>query len=75
MKAKELDEKFDNGDPILSQFDLTTLRKPMMNQKRINIDFPLWVIQSLDKESQRLGVTRQSLIKVWIAEKLEQTNK
>jgi hypothetical protein len=75
MKAKDLDKKFDDGDFILDQFDLNTIRKPMLDQKRVNIDFPVWVIQSLDEESRRLGVTRQSLIKVWIAEKLENKEK
>ena len=74
MKAKELDKKFDDGDSVLAHFDLTTIRKPLLNQKRVNVDFPLWVIQSLDEESRRIGVTRQSLIKVWITERLEQQN-
>ena len=67
-----LDKKFDDGENILDHFELASLRKPLLDQKRVNIDFPLWVIKSLDQESQRLGVTRQSLIKVWIAEKLGQ---
>ncbi len=72
MKAEDLDKKFDDGENILDHFELASLRKPLLDQKRVNIDFPLWVIKSLDQESQRLGVTRQSLIKVWIAEKLGQ---
>ncbi len=68
MKAKELDKKFDEGKSILDQFDLSKARRPNLEQKRVNVDFPLWMIQSLDKEAKRLGVPRQSIIKIWLAE-------
>jgi hypothetical protein len=42
-----------------------------LEQRRVNVDFPVWMIESLDREAARLGVPRQSLIKVWIAEQLE----
>ncbi|MBC2741627.1 MAG: CopG family transcriptional regulator [Desulfosarcina sp.] len=71
MKAKALDKKFDEGKNVLKHFDLSKATKPGLQQKRVNVDFPLWMIQRLDKEAKRLGVPRQSLIKVWIAEKLE----
>jgi len=71
MKAKELDEKFDAGMDITEDLDLTRARRPEQELKRVNIDFPLWVIQRLDKEAKRLGITRQSLLKVWVAEKVE----
>ncbi len=74
MKASELDRKFDEGrEDIIEDLDLTKLRRPLKEQRRVNVDFPVWVVQSLDREASRLGVTRQSLIKVWIAERLEQT--
>ena len=71
MKAKELDKKFDTGENITRYLDLSKARRPDQEQKRVNGDFPIWMIHSLDKESKRLGVPRQSIIKVWIAERLE----
>ena len=71
MKAKVFDEKFDNGDDILDVLDMTRARRTMQDQKRVNVDFPVWMIESLDKEASRVGVTRQSIIKVWLAERLE----
>ena len=74
MKAKELDEKFDSGeDDIVDDLDLSTLTRPNQAQRRVNVDFPEWMIASLDREAARLGVTRQSVIKVWLAERLEST--
>jgi hypothetical protein len=71
MKAKAFDEKFDKGDDILDMLDITKARRSMQDQKRVNVDFPAWMIESLDKEASRVGVTRQSIIKVWLAERLE----
>jgi hypothetical protein len=71
MKAKELDEKFDRGEAVLEHFDLSKAIRPGWEQKRVNVDFPVWMIESLDKEARRLGVTRQSVIKIWLAERLE----
>ena len=76
MKAGEFDKKFDDGvEDIIDELDLSTLRRPNREVRRVNVDFPLWMVDSLDHEAQRLGVTRQSIIKVWIAEKLEQQPK
>jgi len=71
MKAKELDRKFDAGEDISEHFDLSNATRPGQEQKRVNVDFPVWMIQLLDKEARRLGVPRQSIIKVWIAERLQ----
>ena len=71
MKAKQLDTNFDNGKDITQSLDLTKIRRPNQKQRRVNVDFPTWMIDSLDKEATRLGVTRQSIIKVWLAERLE----
>ncbi|GEM_PF-252931 len=71
MKAEAFDEKFDKGDDILDMLDITKARRSMQDQKRVNVDFPAWMIESLDKEASRVGVTRQSIIKVWLAERLE----
>lgn len=74
MKAKRFDKKFDdNKSEIIGDLDLSTLKRPNQTQKRVNVDFPIWMIESLDKEASRLGVTRQSIIKVWLAERLEQS--
>jgi len=70
MKAKEFDRKFDRGEDISEYLDLSRATRPGQQQKRVNVDFPVWMIQSLDKEARRLGVPRQSIIKVWIAERL-----
>jgi hypothetical protein len=73
MKAKDLDKAFDAGADITEFLDLSKARRPKQEQKRVNVDFPIWMIQSLDREAKRLGVPRQSLIKVLIAEHLEKT--
>lgn len=74
MKAKSFDKKFDdNKSEIIGDLDLPTLKRPNQTQKRVNVDFPTWMIESLDKEASRLGVTRQSIIKVWLAERLERS--
>ncbi len=72
MKAKDFDKKFDQGkEDIIEDLDLSTLKRPNQTPRRVNVDFPEWMIVSLDKEAARLGVTRQSIIKVWLAERLE----
>ena len=72
MKPKDFDKKFDdNKKDIIDDLDLTSLRRPNLKPKRVNVDFPTWIIDSLDKEAKRMGVTRQSVIKIWLAERLE----
>jgi len=73
MKARELDRKFDDGKNISKHLDLSKARRLEQEQKRVNVDFPVWMIHSLDKEAKRLGVPRQSIIKVWVAERLEKS--
>ena len=64
MKAEEFEKKFDEGkEDIVNSFDLATARRANQEQKRINVDFPSWVVESLDREAARIGVTRQSIIK------------
>ena len=70
MKAHELDEKFDSGEDVSAHFDFSKARRPNLEARRVNVDFPAWMVDGLDKEARHLGVTRQSLIKMWIAEKL-----
>ncbi|RJQ51618.1 MAG: CopG family transcriptional regulator [Actinobacteria bacterium] len=72
MKAKDFDRKFDEGvEDIIEDLDLSTAHRPLKEQRRVNVDFPLWMVESLDREAKRLGVTRQSIIKMWLAERLE----
>jgi hypothetical protein len=75
MKANEFDKRFDEGsEDIMDDLDLSTATRPNRQQRRVNVDFPLWMVQSLDREASRLGVTRQSIIKFWIAERLEKAS-
>jgi hypothetical protein len=74
MKAEEFDKLFDSGKKITEYLDLAQARRPGQEQKRVNVDFPVWMIHSLDKEAKRLGVPRQSLIKVLIAQHLQRLN-
>ncbi|BDY11912.1 type II toxin-antitoxin system BrnA family antitoxin [Hydrogenimonas cancrithermarum] len=71
MKAKELDKIFDEGqEDILEWFDTEKMTKPNEEPKRINIDFPKWMVDRLDREARHLGVSRQAIIKMWLAERL-----
>jgi len=74
MKAKTFDKQFDEGADINAALDLSRARRVLQEQKRVNVDFPTWMIESLDREAGRLGVTRQSIIKVWLAERLEESS-
>jgi hypothetical protein len=75
MKTSDFDKKFDDGvEDIVDDLDLSTVRRPNKEQQRVNVDFPVWMVRSLDREASRLGVTRQSIIKIWIAERLERAS-
>ncbi|RDE08657.1 type II toxin-antitoxin system BrnA family antitoxin [Pelagibacterium lacus] len=71
MKAREFERAFEAGDRLDDALDLEAARRPNLEMRRVNVDFPSWVVEGLDREAKKLGVTRQSLIKVWIAQKLE----
>jgi len=71
MKASKLDEKFDRGESVIDFLALDKARRPNLEIKRVNIDFPNWMVEALDKEARRIGVTRQAVIKMWIAERLK----
>jgi hypothetical protein len=73
MKAEEFDKKFDDGEEITQYLDVSKVQRPEGEQKRVNVDFPLWMIHQLDKEAKHLGVPRQSIIKVWVAERLKKS--
>jgi hypothetical protein len=71
MKAKKFDSEFDSGKAVTGALDISQASRPLQKHRRVNVDFPDWMIESLDREARRLGVTRQSIIKVWLAERLE----
>jgi hypothetical protein len=72
VKAATFDRKFDAGEQVTDLLDLSQARRPGEAAKRVNVDFPEWMVQSIDREARRLGVTRQSLIKMWLADRLQQ---
>ena len=74
MKAKEFDKRFNDGRDISKYLDMSKARRPGQEHKRVNVDFPLWMIHLLDREAKRLGVPRQSIIKVWVAERIEKVS-
>jgi hypothetical protein len=74
MKARKFDADFESGKDVTAALNLSRARRPLQEQRRVNVDFPAWMIDSLDREAGRLGVTRQSIIKVWLAERLEQVS-
>ena len=72
MKTKTFDERLEAGDDVSEHVDVTKARRPNLAQRRVNVDFPAWMVDSLDREASRLGVTRQSVIKMWLAERLDE---
>ncbi len=72
LKAEEFEERFDRGEDVTSTLDLQAARRPGLEHRRVNVDFPSWMVEALDREARRLGITRQSVIKMWIADRLEQ---
>ena len=75
MKASELDKKFDdNQEDVLEYFDISKIKMINEEPKRVNIDFPAWMVDSLDKEAKHIGVSRQAVIKMWLAERLQNLN-
>lgn len=72
MKAREFEAAFDDNQvDIVDQLDLSRARRPGRDVQRVNVDFPTWMVSSLDAEASRLGITRQAVIKTWIAERLD----
>lgn len=70
MKASEFDRLFETGESTVEYLDKTQMKRPGLEQRRITVDFPVWMVHQLDKEATRLGITRQSIIKMWISEKI-----
>jgi hypothetical protein len=73
MNSSELDQRFDNGESILEALDLSQARRQRLELRSVNIDFPLWMVEQLDREASRMGVSRQSIIKMWLAERLDRS--
>jgi hypothetical protein len=73
MNSSELDQRFDNGESILDALDLSQARRQRLELRSVNIDFPLWMVEQLDREASRMGVSRQSIIKMWLAERLDRS--
>jgi len=71
MKAHDFEKKFESDTDVVNDLDLSGAKRPMQKQKRVNVDLPMWMLESLDQEANRIGVTRQSIIKIWLAERLE----
>lgn len=71
ISAAEFDEKFDADEDVSDYVDWSSARRPNLEARRVNVDFPAWMVAGLDREAARLGVSRQALIKLWIAERLE----
>lgn len=71
MNSSEFDQRFEESESVLEALDLEAARRPRLQARRVNVDFPLWMVEQLDREASRLGVTRQSIIKLWLAERLE----
>ena len=71
MKAKKVEQQFDEGIDMTASLDLSKAKRVLQEQKRVNVDFPAWMIESLNREASKMGGTRQSVIKVWLAERLE----
>lgn len=72
VNASYIDEKFDNGEEVIDEFDLTKSIQPNKDMRKVNVDFPAWMVEKLDEEAARIGISRQAVIKTWIAEKLDQ---
>lgn len=72
--TKEFDEAFDRGESVADSLDMSTAKRPHEEPRRVNVDFPAWMVAALDAEARHLGVTRQSIIKIWLAERLEKRN-
>jgi hypothetical protein len=70
-RARKFDEEFDRGRDVSAYLDVSKARRPGLEHRRVNVDIPTWMIESVDREAERLGVPRQSLLKLWIAERLE----
>ncbi|GFE68522.1 type II toxin-antitoxin system BrnA family antitoxin [Chroococcus sp. FPU101] len=70
MKSSEFDKKVDDGEDIIEYLDLSQAKRPQYNQ--INLDLPSWMLEKIEQEAIRQGLSQQVILQTWIAEKLEQ---
>lgn len=71
MTAKEFEKHFDEGEDITPYIEKSSVRRPGLEARRVNVDFPEWIIEKLDLQSKRIGVSRQALIKLWVSERIQ----
>lgn len=71
ISAEELERRFDDGEDISGFLDWDSARRPGLEPRRVNVDLPGWMISELDKQASLIGVTRQSIIKVWLSERIK----
>lgn len=71
ISAEEFDRMFDDGEDIDEYLDWSSARRPGLEPKRVNVDFPRWMVDRMDDEAKRRGIPRQALIKMWLADKLD----
>jgi hypothetical protein len=72
MTAQEFEKQFDDGEDITPHIDPSSIHRPGLQARRVNVDFPEWIIEKLDMQSRLIGVSRQSLIKLWVSERIQQ---
>jgi hypothetical protein len=71
ITAQEFEQQFDEGEDITPFIDMSSIRRPGMEPRRVNVDFPEWMIEKLDWQSRLIGVSRQALVKLWISERIQ----
>jgi hypothetical protein len=71
MTAQEFEQRFDEGEDITPFIDMSSIRHPGVEPRRVNVDFPEWMIEKLDWQSRLIGVSRQALVKLWISERIQ----
>ena len=74
MNAEEFDRRFDEGEDLDDHIDWASARCPNLAPERITAELPRWVVQGLDRQAEIAGVTREALIRLWIAERLQQAS-
>ena len=74
MKASEFERKFDDEEDLMDSIDLKKAHRPNLEHTQVRMDFPTWMVHSIDKEALRLGVSRQDIIKLWLADRLRQNH-
>jgi hypothetical protein len=72
ISAEEFDRRFDAGEDMADYIDWSSARRPGLETKRVNVDFPPAMLALLDAQAKQRGVTRQALIKMWLADRLDQ---